>query len=378
MTAETDIAPTNGDGKSVASKNTGKPERIAELDVLRGVAAVWVMLFHYTVRWFEQPGPPQSPFGEYAVHLFFMISGFVIFMTLRNTKTGADFVVSRFSRLYPAYWAAVLVTASVMAFLPPFAKSAVTFPQVAVNLTMLQQWLRVKEVDGVYWTLAIELAFYGWMFLIFKIRALNRIELIGTIWIFVELFARAWERMQLAAFKLDPDIIPTVISRTFILEHAHLFVAGMVFFRIRTEGSTIGRAALLGLCLFTQFFIHGPLSTPFIGIFFGIFLLIAKRQLAWLAFRPLVFLGTISYTLYLVHQNIGYAVMRQLVEQPRIVQVSAAAAVAIALATLLTFFIEKPSLRLLRRWYAARISSRPDVSSKDSETQVEKIGKVKV
>ena len=374
MNTEITTGSPNSERASGDSKGSGKPERIAELDVLRGVAAVWVMLFHYTVRWFEQPGPPQSPFGEYAVHLFFMISGFVIFMTLRNTKTATDFVVSRFSRLYPAYWAAVLVTASVMAIIPPFAKSAVTFPQVAVNLTMLQQWLRVKEVDGVYWTLAIELAFYGWMFLIFKIRALNRIELVGTIWIFIELFARAWERMQLAAFKLDPEIIPSIISRTLILEHAHLFVAGMVFFRIRTEGSTIGRAALLGLCLFTQFFIHGPLGTPFIGIFFGIFLLVAKRQLAWLAFRPLVFLGTISYTLFLVHQNIGYAVMRQLVEQPRLVQVSAAVAVAIALATLLTFFVEKPSLRFLRRRYAARIRSIPASSSKDSETNRGKIG----
>ena len=374
MSTEISIGSTDSDRPSADLKTSGKPERIAELDVLRGIAAVWVMLFHYNVRWFEQPGPPQSPFGEYAVHLFFMISGFVIFMTLRNTKTGADFVVSRFSRLYPAYWAAVLVTAAVMAFVPPFAKNAVTFPQVAANLTMLQQWLRVKEVDGVYWTLAIELAFYGWMFLIFKIRALNRIELVGTIWIFIELFARAWERMQLAAFKLDPEIIPSIISRTLILEHAHLFVAGMVFFRIRTEGSSIGRAALLGLCLFTQFFIHGPLGTPFIGIFFGIFLLVAKRQLAWLAFRPLVFLGTISYTLFLVHQNIGYAVMRQLVEQPRIVQVSAAVAVAIALATLLTFFVEKPSLRFLRRRYAARIRSIPASSSKDSETNRGKIG----
>ncbi len=374
MSTEISIGSTDSDRPSADLKTSGKPERIAELDVLRGIAAVWVMLFHYNVRWFEQPGPPQSPFGEYAVHLFFMISGFVIFMTLRNTKTGADFVVSRFSRLYPVYWAAVLVTAAVMAFVPPFAKNAVTFPQVAANLTMLQQWLRVKEVDGVYWTLAIELAFYGWMFLIFKIRALNRIELVGTIWIFIELFARAWERMQLAAFKLAPEIIPSIISRTLILEHAHLFVAGMVFFRIRTEGSTIGRAALLGLCLFTQFFIHGPLGTPFIGIFFGIFLLVAKRQLAWLAFRPLVFLGTISYTLFLVHQNIGYAVMRQLVEQPRLVQVSAAVAVAIALATLLTFFVEKPSLRFLRRRYAARIRSIPASSSKDSETNRGKIG----
>ena len=87
-----------------------------------------------------------------------------------------------------------------------------------------------------------------------------------------------------------------------------------------------------------------------------------------------MFLGTISYTLYLVHQNIGYAVMRQLVEQPRIVQVSAAIAVAITLATLLTFFVEKPSIRFLRRRYATRIRSVPGLSSKGAETTVENMG----
>jgi peptidoglycan/LPS O-acetylase OafA/YrhL len=331
-----------------------KPDRIAELDVFRGVAAVWVMLFHFMVRWFEQPGPPVSPFGEYAVHLFFMISGFVIFMTLRNTKTGADFIVSRVSRLYPPYWAAVLITAAFMVVMPPFEKSAITLPQVAVNLTMLQQWFRVKEVDGVYWTLAIELAFYGWMFVFFKLRALDRIERIGGIWIFVTIIARAWERMQMTTPTTDPNIIPHIISRTLILEHAHLFIAGMVFYRIRMEGSSVGRSTLLGFALFAQYFIHGPLSTPFLGIFFIIFLLIAKRKLAWLAFRPLVFLGGISYSLYLVHQNIGYAVMRKLDGQIQGVQVSAAIAVSMLIAILLTYVIEKPSLRFLRRKWALR------------------------
>ncbi len=331
-----------------------KPDRIAELDVLRGAAAVSVMIFHYLVRYHELPGESVNKLGEYGVHLFFMISGFVIFMTLRNTRTAADFVVSRASRLFPAYWAAVIITATVMAFIPPFEKNAVTLAQVLVNLTMLQQWLRVREVDGVYWTLAIELSFYGWMFLIFKLRALNRIELIGTVWIAVAVVARAWERMQMVVPTPDPGIIPAVISRTFILEHAHLFVAGMVFFRIRSEGFTLGRAALLAGCLFTQLFIHGPHSTPFLGIFFGIFLLIAKRKLGWLALRPLVFFGSISYPLYLVHQNIGYAVMRQLPGQVQWVQVTAALSVALLLAVILHYIVEKPALRLLRGWYADR------------------------
>ena len=333
---------------------SGTPERIQELDVFRGVAAVWVMVFHYVIRYYEQPGPPQSPFGEYAVHLFFMISGFVIFMTLRNTKTGADFLVSRASRLYPAYWAAVLITAAFMVWIPPFEKSGVTPVQVAVNLTMLQQWLRVREVDGVYWTLAIELAFYGWMFVIFKLRKLDRIEVIGAVWIVIEIVCRGWERMQVAVPALDPNIIPHVLSRTLILEHAHLFIAGMIFYRIRTEGATPGRALLLGGCLLTHFFIFGPLAAPFMGIFLGIFLLIARRKISWLAFRPLVFLGSISYPLYLIHQNIGYAVMRKLESQTQGVQVSSAVAVSLTLAILLSYCVEKPALRFIRARYAAR------------------------
>lgn len=333
-----------------------KPERITELDVIRGIAAVWVMIFHFVVRYYDQPGPSKSPFDEYAVHLFFMISGFVIFMALRNTKTGTDFLVSRASRLYPAYWAAVLITAVFMVFIPPFEKSGVTAAQVAVNLTMLQQWARVREIDDVYWTLAIELAFYGWMFLIFKLRKLDRIERIGAVWMLIQIVARGWERTH--STLLDPNIIPDIISRTLILEHAHLFVAGMIFCRIRMEGPRPARAALLGGCLFTHYFINGPLAAPFMGLFLGVFLLIAKSKLTWLAFRPLVFLGSISYPLYLVHHNIGYAVMRKLETQVQGVQICAAVAVSLALAIMLSYLVEKPGIRFIRARYAAWKSLR--------------------
>lgn len=341
-----------------------KPERIAELDVLRGFAAVAVMLFHYTIRWFEQPGPAVNPLGEFAVHLFFMISGFVIFMTLKNTRTGADFIVSRASRLYPPYWAAVLITACFMVVMPPFEKSMVTLPQVLVNLTMLQQWLRVREVDGVYWTLAVELAFYGWMFVIFKLRSLERIEKVALVWMLVELAARIAERAIVInrVSALDPNyipqvtnpgIIPKVVSTTFLLEYAHLFFAGILFYRIRESGTTVKRAAFLCVCLFTHWFVHGSYALTFFALFCGIFYLLATRRLAWIAFRPLVFLGGISYSLYLVHQNIGYAVMRKMPDQIQGVQVAAAVGVSLTIAILLSYLIEKPSLRYLRRKWAA-------------------------
>ena len=88
---------------------TSTPSRMVELDALRGIAAVAVLGYHFTTRYQEQIGhvggmPVDLLAGKYGVYLFFLISGFVIFMTLERTRTAADFVVSRFSRLFPAYW----------------------------------------------------------------------------------------------------------------------------------------------------------------------------------------------------------------------------------------------------------------------------------
>ena len=74
---------------------------------LAGLAALAVVLFHYTVRYdelFTYASPPlfRATQGFYGVEFFFGISGFVIFMTLDRSRRAMDFVVSRFSRLWPA------------------------------------------------------------------------------------------------------------------------------------------------------------------------------------------------------------------------------------------------------------------------------------
>jgi len=84
--------------------------RIEELDALRGLAAFAVMLYHYTAG--EGPRLNRAellvsvPWGHFGVQLFFVISGYVILMTVRRVRTAGEFAVSRFARLYPAFWVA--------------------------------------------------------------------------------------------------------------------------------------------------------------------------------------------------------------------------------------------------------------------------------
>src|SRR4051812_39368993 len=87
---------------------TPTTKRYEELDALRGIASLMVVFFHYTM------GRPQADvgfvLGTTGVDLFFIISGFVIFMSLNKITRSTDFIINRVSRLYPTYWTAVTFT----------------------------------------------------------------------------------------------------------------------------------------------------------------------------------------------------------------------------------------------------------------------------
>src|SRR4051812_27686862 len=88
--------------------------RLSELDALRGMAAMAVLLFHYTghaVRYFHD-FPFYWSLGNRGVQLFFGISGFVIFWTLDRSSTLADFAYSRVTRLYPTYWLSLMLVSA--------------------------------------------------------------------------------------------------------------------------------------------------------------------------------------------------------------------------------------------------------------------------
>jgi peptidoglycan/LPS O-acetylase OafA/YrhL len=284
------------------------------------------------------------------VSLFFLISGFVILLTLQRTRHSMDFVVSRFSRLFPVYWVAVILTFTVMT-LAPVPGRETTLWQAIVNLTMLQPWLRVPYVDGVYWTLSVELSFYAMMLLLFRLDWLRRLELIAFPWMAAEC---GWH--ILAQYRS----VSWIIEISLLLKFAHLFIAGMVFYRAKTGGWTPLRGLVLLVSLATQFFVHGPVSAAFLAAFFVAFAALAADRLSFIAVRPLVFLGSISYSLYLIHQNIGYAILAHS-GLPHFWGVAVAVLVVVSLATALTYLIERPCQQAIRRLYTRPSDSTPRI-----------------
>lgn len=337
-----------------------RSSRFQELDALRGLAASWVVCFHYFTR-FDQMfgrydraliGDFQFPDGIYGVYLFFMISGFVIFMTLQHCAGPLDFVVSRFSRLYPAYWASMGVTAAV-ALLLPLPGQTISLSQILVNATMLQGFFYVESVDGVYWTLVTELSFYIVMFALFVSGLLRRIETVCWIWLGAAMAARV-----VAPLGLE---LPYRLGVLLVMSYAQFFVAGIVFYLVRTDRYTPNRICLLLACLGLAIYAEPALpAIASVVAFFVIFHFCVTGQAKRLTVAPLLWLGGISFPLYLTHQMIGYRAIAAMLAwglpSPVIIPVTMAG--ALALATAISLLIERPGMRFIRRRYRRLTAAR--------------------
>jgi peptidoglycan/LPS O-acetylase OafA/YrhL len=333
--------------------------RLAELDALRGVAVLMVLVYHFTTRLtelFPQAGWGGFHFGGYGVHLFFVISGFVIIMTLDRSERAADFLVARFSRLYPAYWTAILLTAGFL-WLANGPVEPPTARQVVVNFTMLQSFFKVPPVDGVYWTLEVELLFYAMALAVFCAGLMRRPQVPIAAWLVLSalFYSPLWPAY------IESQRFAGAAARLLILEFAPFFALGVVFYRLyRRQGAAVWNYALAAAA-YGLILAKWPANVSLmIGAAAFVLWKVGHGGLAFLRFPPLVFVGTISYSLYLVHQNIGHAIMVALGREgwgPG-VRIAVATVVCVAFAAGITFFIEQPALRHIRRRYKARRARR--------------------
>ena len=319
--------------------------RLKELDALRGLAALAVVLFHYTTQFDKLFGHSNAlswsmPYGDLGVHLFFMISGFVIFLTLDRVAKPFDFVISRFSRLYPAYWLAIILTTAVV-WTYGLEGQEVNTLNTVINFSMLQGIFELPDVDGVYWTLMYELIFYTLIFTVYKFSCLKHIVFIIIAVLFLNI---------LNSFT---NIIPWKIQLFLLLQYNHLFGAGIIFYLLQRDGNKVFYFATLALCLVAQWSQGHFSSSIIITSFFLIFFLFTYQKLTFIVIKPLVWLGSISYSLYLLHQNIGYVVIREIEDlgYSSNLAIVAALCISLFLAHNIMKIVERPSQLWIKEKY---------------------------
>ncbi len=332
--------------------------RILGLDALRGLAASAVMLHHhgqyYDVAYGGRvPLPINLEAGHFGVELFFIISGFVILMTIERKRTVRDFAISRFTRLMPAYLAALVLATVMLIFWPmPPALEAPTFEQFLANLTMAPTLLGQNGVDMPYWTLTYELVFYIYMALLLRLGLLGSIEWVGLGALAVALACRCFLDMP---HHLRAGILLLVF-------YSHFFVIGICLYRIREARARPLTYVVLILSIAMSalgggeraFNASGWLYLTLTAAFALLVWYTTQRPRWWLTLPPLTFLGRISYPLYLVHVALGFEAIRLGIRLgwSTLQGVIVAGLLSLAAATILHYLVEVPGAR----WSRAKLA----------------------
>ncbi len=340
--------------------------RLRHIDAIRAVAVMLVLIHHFITPAWLAPGE-KSPlldgltamtqvidFGRLGVNLFFVVSGYVIGHSLLGYPRHhlRQFAISRLCRLFPAYW---LSLAFIVVFRPPSLDAG----EIAVNAAMIQKFVGVKDAIGVYWTLAVELAFYVLCAVLFVAGVLARTR--RLIWVFVLLagYATAAAVLRYATGIALPFAWPVFLS---------LMVGGLILRRWNEEARPRdarfwGAVALyLAAMLVTSYAIYhdpAPYQKSWIKDYLAValaaagFLVLHYRiKIRWRAFS---FVGVVSYSLYLFRTPVIALVIDAMQAAGMIGRVPPWLSLVIVMvcslgvAALLFYAVEKPGVRLGRR-----------------------------
>lgn len=296
--------------------------RLAHLDGLRGLAIALVLSFHAYAGWTGQVpyGAAYADigvfkFGWLGVELFFLISGFVIFMTLDKTASFGVFLYKRWVRLFPAMLLASALIVATAPWLIERPNGAPTLLGLLPGLSFIEpRWwgfalhTKVVPLEGAFWSLYVEFKFYliaGAVYYLAGRRSLvpvlgGMFALSALLWL-----ASAWWQAPALALAYKGC---TSLS----FNHFGWFACGAAFYRheqARHAGDPARRwwIAAVALALASALFVRdfafdAALGAGLIGLVFLLaFVSAPVRRIAQT--RLLLWLGFVSYPLYLIHEN---------------------------------------------------------------------------
>ncbi len=335
-----------------------KTNRILELDALRALAAINLLLFHFTLVFENRYGYAgalgfEFPYGKYGVQLFFMLSGFVNAMTLLKKRDPTEFIVSRFIRILPSYWLLILLNAFLLSTFAMYAAEP-TLSQLAANATVMPRLLGFECWEPVTWTLQIELIFYAVLMVLFMGGALNRplrtvyflLGISGMGMLYVHRLGVLYPGSTAAG-------LGEFLASLFILKYLPLFTMGILLHEITSQrGSTVLNSVgiLASAVVFHVIDDHGhnPVATV---LLFALLALSACGRIPLLRCKPLMVVSASSYALYLFHNNLGCLLIKYVNDVGLSSQISFALGIVFtfAFAIAYTFWFEQPLTQRLRR-----------------------------
>ena len=329
------------------------------LDLLRFFAASAVLVFHFGFRGYAAHGlqdlayPELAWFAAYGylgVELFFMISGYVIPWSIHGRSIG-DFAMSRAIRLYPTYWLCAGLLVAVPALLGD-GRFAISPRDAAINLTMVAPWFGAPYIDPVFWSLAIELQFYFLVAVVVGFFGFERLPAALLVWLSIGIFTSALA----AASGTKPLYLGGTYYMYFCLGAACYFLHHVERSRTVHWLLILSVPAMLAQSAFKAAIvneIYGDvlnLLAVWALLLGGAAAVLLSHRMSFKHAAAVTFLGGLTYPLYLLHENIGYALLNTLfTPQTRWLGLAFVVAVSYGAAAAVYVWFDQPARRWLRR-----------------------------
>lgn len=350
--------------------------RIQFLDGLRGIAILFVILFHAFSRW-----PEIIPYGAefehvllfkygwLGVYLFFMISGFVIFMSLENSRNIQDFFIKRWIRLFPAMLVCSLIIFLTASFFYERPAGIPVLRDLLPGLTFIEPyWWQVitgspqGALEGAFWSLYIEIKLYLVAGVFYFLVGGQRM-----IWVLITMFLVS---VTISSFHmaLEENGWSQTRGILYVLsgQPCGWFAAGALFYRYYKEQKkwlfvtavivALASALAIGKGDYgRRFFVWEEAYAAMFVVIIFVTAMINVRVKKMLDSRILLFMGFVSYPLYLIHENmmISLIVKTDSVMPwiPSVLLPAIPISLVIGIAWLVAKFVDPPARSFLRAWH---------------------------
>ncbi|MEO6547568.1 MAG: acyltransferase [Ferruginibacter sp.] len=279
-----------------------KKNELDSLVLLRGIAVILVCFCHFanpltSGHFFSKLFENFHLYGKYGVHIFFVISGFVIPLSLfygkYRLRDYPRFLYKRLLRLHPPYLAALVITLIIVFF--SYKVRHIAFPESVPSILKSLVYLHAPADNPVFWTLLVEAQYY---------------LLIGLLYSLL----MNWPRIALLVF--IPILVlltqTPIVGNVMLFQYLAFFLIGTAGFLIYTNNGVriLNFAFLISILAFIAFRYEIP---AFISSFSAIFIILTYRRSVP---EYLKFPGKISYSIYLLHFPVGVKLINLL--KPRI------------------------------------------------------------
>ena len=298
--------------------------RVGALDLLRLVAVLMVVFYHYGFWGPAANGLPQvalpsmaafAQYGYLGVPIFFIISGFVIAYSAEG-RTALAFGIARFSRIYPTFvFCMTLTFLAILLLGKPQFDASIT--QWAANLFIASTALGQPYIDTSYWSLVIEVVFYGWVAALIAVGLFpRRIDAIIVAWLAI-------------TFANELTIDAAIVEKLFMSDDSGFFAVGLLIYEHYRGRRDARLYSILALSIGTAVFqaIHkADKLAPHTGGSYDVAIVaticLVSIAIIFLATRVktipvpaglLLAAGGLTYPFYLLHMQLGYVIYSGLV-----------------------------------------------------------------